>query len=266
MTTFSTVHSIERDGKDGPPIVIPPGGGKKVTYFRTTTWIDVLEDRYLLERWQERQVILGLIERTDLMLSAAAHRDDRDKLNDIAKEAKEAAKARAAANVGTAVHKLTELYDRGGSIGTIPGDYRRDLDAYIAATAPFNNLAIEEFLVNDDLKVGGTPDRVVEYGGVNYIADIKTGSVDFGVQKMGMQLAVYAHSQRYDPATGDRGDLTVDQRNAIIIHLPAGTGTCQPLWINIAAGWEDVQLARQVRESRKRRGLTAPLNVLTRTA
>ena len=46
----------------------------------------------------------------------------------------------------------------------------------------------------DDLKIGGTPDRIVEMDGEKYIADIKTGSIDFGVD--GLQPLARMHAQR----------------------------------------------------------------------
>ena len=41
----------------------------------------------------------------------------------------------------------------------------------------------------------------------------------------------------------------------LIIHLDAKTGACELIWIDIAAGWEAVQLAVQVKRWRARKGL-----------
>ncbi len=77
-----------------------------------------------------------------------------------------------------------------------------------------------------------------------------------------MQLAVYAHSRFYEIPTGQRTPLPeVSTQRGIIIHLPAGTGTCALHWVNIDAGWAAVQLASQVRTWRARKDLTTPLNV-----
>src|SRR5690606_25497180 len=85
------------------------------------------------------------------------------------------------------------------------------------------------------------------------------GSIEFGALKIAMQLAVYSRSVLYDPATRERTPLEVDQDRAIVIHLPAGQGRCELHWVDIAAGWEAVQVATQVRQWRKRRGLLTPL-------
>lgn len=260
MSTVTVPPEIGRD-RYGRPLVTPPGGGKPVPYTRCTTFVDALEDKYNLQKWQQRMVILGLVDRPDLLLSAAAHRDEKQQLNKVADDAIEAAKAHAAATVGTAIHALTQRIDAGQDIGPVPGEYQRDLDAYAKATTDLKVLHSETFTVLDDLKIGGTPDRVVEYDGERYIADIKTGSIDYGAGKIAMQLAVYAHSEFYDIPTGKRSPLPgVSGQRGIIIHLPAGTGTCALHWVNIGAGWEAVELAAQVRAWRARKDLTAPLD------
>src|SRR4051812_961950 len=184
---------VPRD-RYGRPLVVPNTGGKPVPYTRCTTFVDCLEDKFNLQKWEKRMVALGLADRPDLLLAAAAHRDDKNKLNEICDNAKEAAKASASATTGTALHALTEQHDRGQTLGVLPADAKADLAAYVAATEPFEHLGIEEFVVHDGFKIGGTFDRLVRYNGQTYIADLKTGSVDFGMGKIAMQLAVYARS------------------------------------------------------------------------
>jgi hypothetical protein len=251
---------IERD-RMGRPLVIPRGQeatGARIAYTRCTTFVGCLEDRYNLEKWQQRMVLIGISESPDLLLSAAAHRDDKTMLNSIAEEAQTIAKARSSATIGTAVHKFTADMDRGLEIGHVPGEWQRDLDAYKQATAMLHHRYVEQFMVQDDLCIGGTPDRIVELNGRNYIADTKTGDIE-RAGKIAMQLAVYANSDLYDIVTGHRTPIDIDRSNGIIIHLPAGTGTCQLYWVNIAAGWRAVQLAAQVRDWRSgQRKLTVP--------
>lgn len=257
-TPGQAAEDIQRD-RFGRPLVVPPEGGRPVAYTRCTTYVDALEDKYNLSRWQQRMVAIGMADRPDLVLAAGAHRDDRNELARIVDQAMDAAQAHAAAGVGTSLHRLTEQLDRGQIPGPVPEAYRADLDAYAAATAKLEIVDIERFSVLDELKIGGTPDRTVRYQGRGYIADIKTGSVEFGALKIAMQLAVYSRSVLYDPATRERTPLEVDQDRAIVIHLPAGQGRCELLWVDIAAGWEAVQVATQVRQWRKRRGLLTPL-------
>lgn len=262
MTTMTTVPpEIERD-RFGRPMIVPPGGGRKVPYRRCTTFVGVLEDTYNLSRWQQRNVALGLADRPDLLLSVAAHRDDKDRLNKICEDAAEAAKAHAAATTGTAVHALTEIVDRGLDLPVIPDGAAADLEAYRRATAGIEWLAIETGVVVDDLGVHGTPDRIGRLpDGRVVVLDLKTGSVDYGMGKIAMQLAMYAHGVPYDHTTGTRGEMPagLDLDTAVVIHLPAGSGRCDLLEVDIAAGWEGVGIAAQVWQWRGRKGLSRPL-------
>jgi hypothetical protein len=110
-------------------------------------------------------------------------------------------------------------------------------------------------VVNDALQVAGTFDRVVAVGDLRFIADLKTGGIDYAAAKIAMQLAVYANSERYDPETGARSPLAVNQERGLVIHLPAGEGQCSFHWADLKAGWEGVQLAAQVWAWRARKGL-----------
>lgn len=262
MTAFTTVApEINRDHW-GRPLVVPPDGGKPVPYLRATTLAGTLDDLYGLMSWKQRQTALGLADRPDLRLAVTAHRDDKRRLDAICEEAMQAAASTAAATTGTAIHALTELVDRGQDLPALEPAAAADLDAYRRATAELEVVAIEQFCVLDDLKVAGTPDRIVRWRGEHFIADIKTSQdLTYGAQKIAIQLALYAHAQAYDAATGQRTPLPqVNQRGAIIIHVPAGSGTAQLLWSNIARGWEAVDLALNVRAWRREVDLIAPFN------
>lgn len=260
MTTLTTVApEIARD-RYGRPLVVPPGGGKAVAYTRCTTYIDVLEDKFALTKWMMRMTALGLSTRPDLMLAVAAHREDKKALDRICEDAKEAAAASAAATTGTALHALTELVDSGRDLPVLPETAVADLMAYKTATRDLKAVHIEQFCVLDDLKVGGTPDRVVEVAGQRYIADIKTGSIEYGILKIAMQLAVYARAATYDIGTGTRGDHAASLERGLIIHLPAGQAMCSLHWVDLEVGWQAVQVAGAVREHRKTKfgDITAP--------
>jgi hypothetical protein len=258
-STITTVApEIPRD-RWGRPLVVPPGGGKRTAYTRCTTFIDCLDDRWALEQWKQRMTAIGIADRPDLLLAVSAHRDDKKQLNGICDQAIEAAKATAAATTGTALHALSELVDRGQDLPVLPDAARADLDAYKTAMEPFEVIDIEQFVVHDGLKVGGTFDRLVRWNGVTMIADLKTGSsIDYSLGKLAMQLAVYSRGQRYDIDTGQRTPLDAHQGTGIVIHLPAGQARCDVRFVDLNAGWEGVQLAAQVREWRKRKGFTAP--------
>lgn len=253
---------IPRDRWDRP-LVIPPDGGKPKPYARCTTFVSALESHHTLTLWEKRMVALGLSERADLLLAVAAHRDDKRELNKICDQAKEAARASSAATTGTALHALTERVDRGQPLPALPESAADDLAAYTQATRNIEVVDIERFGVEDQLCVGGTWDRVFNIAGQYYIGDIKTGNIEAPAMKIAMQLAVYAHATPYDWTSGTRKpyDFTLNQERGVVVHLPAGTGTCQLHWIDIAAGWQAVQLAREVRQWRSKKDWYEPLEL-----
>jgi hypothetical protein len=241
-------------------MVMPPNGTKRVAYRRATTFVGCLDDTNGLMKWMSRQVALGMGQRKDLVLAAAAADPaDKKKLGEIADKAAEHAKGISgdAAETGTALHSLTERIDRGLPLGVIPSEYKADLEAYRRATEAIEFVGIEEFRVHDQWKVAGTADRKGVLHDRTMIMDIKTGSIDYP-HKMAMQLAMYSRSVPYDIATDTRGtDATpVDLNRGVIIHLPAGQGRCELFEIDIAVGWGACLIARQVWDWRGRKEIT----------
>lgn len=248
---------IDRD-RYGRPLVVPKAGGKPVAYTRATTIANSLDDPSALTAWKMRMAAIGLTVRSDLLLAISAAQEDKMAINKYIEDAMEVAGASRAATIGTALHSFAEKLDLGQDIGPIPDEWAADLVAYQKATEQLNKIFIEQFCVLDKYKIAGTPDRVVEYKGERFIADIKTGRIDHP-NNIAIQLAIYANGSPYDVATGRRGSWgDVNKDKAIIIHLPAGTGLCKLVWIDIAEGWKGVQFAMKVREWRDKKGLATP--------
>lgn len=248
---------IPRD-HNGWPLVMNQAGTTRLKYRRCTKFIDVLEDQYNLERWKQRNIVWGLAQSPDLILQATSVANpevDKSVLNGIAWNSLQRARTEAAATTGTALHKLTERIDRGETLGRVPDPHGADLRAYEQAKKrhQLEYLFIESFRVHDGWQVAGTTDRIVKIDGRYYIADIKTGSIDWGSGlKMAMQLAMYRHSRPYDIATDTRGEdpVFIETDKAVIIHLPAAQGKCELHWINTKKGWEACQTAYKVWEHR----------------
>ena len=248
---------IPRD-RFGRPMILAPDGKKRIPYRRCTTFVGCLDDMNGLMKWKARQVAYGMGQRSDLVLAAAAaNPDDKTKLHDIAEKAAEAAKSSAAADIGTALHGLTERIDRGQELGAVPAEYQPDLEAYRQATKSIEWLDIETFRVHDDWQVAGTADRIGLWRGRPTIMDIKTGSIDYPA-KMSMQLAMYSRMVPYDIATDSRTHdrQPVDPNYGIIIHLPAGQGVCNLYEIDLTKGWGACLIARKVWAWRATKNLT----------
>jgi len=237
----------------GRPLIIPPGGGAPVAYRRCTTFIDVLADRSALERWKQRKTAIGLAARKDLLLRVQTSKNDNKTLDKVCEWALQAAGSDSSANIGTAIHELTEQIDR-GETPEIPEAFAKDIQAYLHAVKHMTMAAIEVFVVNDDLKVGGTFDRIVVVGRDRIVADLKTGSITFDAGKIAMQLAVYANSHEYNIETGERTPLNVNLEHGNVIHLPQGEGRCSILDADLVEGWVGAQLAADVWAWRAKKG------------
>lgn len=253
------------------PLVIPPGGGKPVPYTRCTTYIDVLEDKYNLQKWMQRMVAVGIASRPDLHLAAASMASDPDgnktQLNELCESAIEAAKASAKATIGTALHAYIERINRREDPGIIPAQYQPHVDAYrrVERLLGFPR-TVERFCVHDDLQVGGTPDLIApsvagEEG--PFVCDLKTGpaTLKYGALKVAMQLAVYARSNLYNPETGRRQPHRARTNKGLVIALDSDTAQVGLHWVDLEAGWEAVQVCTRVREWRKRKNLLSDLDV-----
>jgi hypothetical protein len=234
-------------------------------YTRATTFAGVLDDRHNLELWQQRMVATGLVARPDLLAAAAADFDDKNRLNQICEDAIEAAKGKAKANLGTALHTMTERVDRGENF-VAPAPWDKDIAAYREglAAAGLRVLPgfIEGIVVNHKLDVAGTFDRIVGMDGrpLPKISDLKTGSVDHSWLSIAIQQAIYANAEElYDPGTDTTSPMPeVDKETSLIIHLPAGEATCTIYELDIAAGWEAAQVAIDVRKWRSHRKFAVP--------
>lgn len=252
-------------------LIAPRDGGKAKAYTRATTVADVLGDRYNLELWKMRQVAVGLTRRNDLLLKVAADENDKKTVNAACQEALDAAAAGAAANTGTALHRILERVDCGElTLAEVPElfadvveRYRSALDA---AGVEVVADACERIHVLDGLAepLAGMADRHVIVGGQRYIADIKTGSgIDYGAGGFAVQLAIYAHATSlYDYVTETHAEPPpLDRERGLIIHVPAAGGDVTLHWLDIAAGREALDHALWARSWRKRKGLLVPFEV-----
>lgn len=251
VTQLATINSEAKPERDkfGRPR-IKRADGSAVYYTRCTTFVSAHEDQTLLTKWKSRQVALGLSLRDDLRLAFLAHREDRTEMDRLCSEAMDYAEAHAKATKGTAMHSICEQHDRGQQVTGLPVEAQTDLAAYAAATLDLTHVQIEQMTVHDEWKIAGTPDRVVEWMGRRYIADLKTGRIDYGAGKIAAQLAVYSRSLAYDHATGTRYEHGADQDRGIVIELPVGSGECRLHWVDLNAGWSIAQVCKKVREVR----------------
>lgn len=237
------------------PLIIPPNGGDPIAYTRVSTLAKTLDDLNMLMAWQCRKTAEGLLRRPDLMtrLAGVLANGDPDTdyatkrlVNHVTTEAREAAGASKGSSAGTGFHALTEAIDRGMEPLFVPESDKPRLEAYRRATAGHEMLDIETFVVADDVRGAGTFDRLIRCpDGKVRVGDLKSGKseADYPFSTT-LQLAIYAHGKRYDPATGKRTWLhpDLDLREGLLIHLPA-TGGCRLITLDLEKGWRAARAA-----------------------
>lgn len=263
---------FRRDGY-GRPIVGQPDG-KAIAYTRSSTAAKAIEDDYNLNQWAQRNVAYGLAHDASLAARVLAvggspstwGKDEKAKVGEVVEAAHTAAKAHARADIGTAVHKMTEDDDRGLPIS--PGPYLPDIEAYRERKAALGIITHAEWIecrmVSDILRMAGTADRIVTVTEDSplrrwmheddeaLISDLKTGrSVDFGGLSMAAQLAAYASGHLYDPREDVRLPTPrLSKVCGLIIHLPAGEGRCTVYRADLVKGLAAAHLANAVRATR----------------
>jgi hypothetical protein len=240
------------------PLIIPPGGGQPVAYTRVSTLAKALDDLNQLMAWQCRKTAEGLVRRPDLLTRTAGALANGDPdtdwqtkrdLNSVCEQAREAAGASKGSSAGTGFHALTEAIDRGEEPLFVGDSDRARLDAYRAATEGYSALDAEVFVVCDELHTAGSFDRLwLTPDGRVVVGDLKTGKseADYPLATA-MQIAIYAHGKRYNPATGERRvlDEHLDLTTGLLIHMPP-SGGCRVIPLDLEKGWEAAKVAAHV--------------------
>lgn len=263
-----TPFMVPRDNW-GRPKIVPPDGGKPVSYTRASTVAKTLDDTYALQKWMQRQVIIGLNARPDLQALASSTLVvgvDKDRLNDIAAQAMDAAASSASANMGTALHEWCEqidMYDI--PVEKAPNQIQPALNSYVQAlrSNDIQPIEAETFVVLDDLKIGGSFDRLYRMpDGRVIVGDIKTGdhAATFGAGAVAVQMALYANAKRYT-GTEERSDLhpDLDRTTGLLVHLPQSTSECALYLVNLEAGWEAAKTAAWIHGDWRKRKPVKPL-------
>lgn len=258
---------IKRDRYGRYMLPDPEGksNGRRIPWTRATTVAKTLSDTYALSRWGERQVVKGIGVRADLhALAASTPVSDTERLDSIAKQAKDAALSQQGANLGSALHSFTESMDRGLD-PYVPDQWKPDVDAYQRSMKAWELTVvpsmIERVVVLPELRIAGTLDRIVRYAqrpGEMFIGDLKTAKrVDYSQGEIAIQLALYANAPlMWNPETDQYEDMPPIAKDiAWVMHLPVGVHECDILQSKIDEGWEAVQHALFAREWRSRRNL-----------
>jgi hypothetical protein len=222
-------------------------------------------DTYNLDRWKERQIVEGMSIRPDLVQLAISvgrapeTREGKDTLNTIAWKASQAAKVTDGANLGTAMHNMTEAVDRGADPASfpLPEPYRSALLRYaeLRRVNGYRSVEIERTVRIPELDWCGSFDRIDTIEGLgamlgggpdSVIVDVKTEAEPwkYGGMKITGQLASYAHADAmWVPGVGWVEMPEVRRDVAVVINVRDGDAV--PYFVNIGDGWRDAQRAAE---------------------
>ncbi|WP_195167143.1 hypothetical protein [Mycobacteroides abscessus] len=221
--------------------------------------------------WSSARAMIGVVKSDSIHAQVAhlvsAHEDPwavpaaKKPLKELVERARSLGGADDAAGAGTAFHGLAEVKDEGRDPEFVPKQLAPWLEARAVALEEFDPVLIEPFIVCDELKAAGNPDRYLLHKptGIVYAADDKTGSSepDFPL-KVSIQVAIASRGVLYDQKTGKRTPIKCDQDKGLLIHTPIKDKRprCNLYWLDLKAGWEYAKLAVAVREARKMPKLT----------
>lgn len=238
----------------GRYLIPHPDTGKEKAWTRSTTFAKSISDTYALSQWGLRMCLLGATQRPDIVRRAHGKhvKVDKQLLDELTAELKNAAGAKVAANDGTAMHSFTEMADRawhspGGPrsvLEQVPEDCREMVEAYIrlleeTGLEPVPGL-IEFTTVVKQYDVAGTSDNCYKVTkpltlrigrgevrlepGEYVIGDKKTGKdLDYGWQEIVIQLATYAQGINTAGVWDRKEEVWIpDPLNGAKVRLDAG--------------------------------------------
>ena len=242
----------------GRPLVVPAAGGKPKPYARVSSFGQVLENQFGLNKWKQRMVVLGAIDRPDLMQLATAAKGDDRKLDGLVEQMLDAGGASRAANTGTAIHDILAQIDTGDlALDEVPDQFMAQARAWHDLLEAHGLQPVPEMVelqvVNDRFEAAGSADNICRTAdGRLVLVDKKTGK-KIGQRPLAymVQLAIYATSDQYDVETGQRTPLGVDDTVAYIAHVPASGGDAALYEIDVAEGLRLAELAADAKRAEK---------------
>lgn len=245
--------------------MLPDESGEYSGWTRATTFASTLAESYGLRLWEQRMVVWGLSRRPDLLALAntVSGPEDKKALGAIVTSAHEAAGTKAKANLGDAVHKACEEYDRGNPV---PEMHQRDVSAYASALHDHGYTVlpegIERIVIVPQYHVAGRFDRLVRCPDSKIrVLDIKTGNLDYASVEFAVQLSLYANASAvWDSQTKQYVPMPpIATDYAIIAHIPSGSAVCEMMRVNIDVGWALTRLCAEVRDAVKIKHLITPM-------
>lgn len=245
----------------GRPII----GGR--AYTRASSLGKFVESEEALVKWKLRMALIGVTSDAIAVDEVRALTpDDKAELNRLVDEALDRAKAGDAARRGTLMHTATEKFDLGleAAFSDETEEFVACYDALLRAHH-LTPLAAELFVVDEELQVAGSLDRLLQGPRKAVIGDLKSSGVTAprysGISWATQIGGVYAHARPYCHERGllEWADLDLPEPSkdvAVVMHVPAAEPQRAGLYrVDVKKGRELARLACAVRDARTQNNL-----------
>jgi hypothetical protein len=270
LTEFETPEHPDFQRANGAPMVLNKEGNR-VRLSRPSNYAKPLDDESALTNWRIDTACIGVAnDRAIQAQYVACKRDDREQLKALREAALRAGRGSEGADIGTALHAMSERWERQDESFNPPEPYASKLQAYSDELARCGLVSemFEFHTVNLDYGSAGTADRLYKVtrdlvapngdlieAGVLVIGDLKTNKrLDYSLASYAVQMALYAQGELYDVATDQyRPTPPIHQRWGVLVWLPSEDPEprCEALWVDLEAGNYGAWLAQEVKNWRK---------------
>jgi hypothetical protein len=182
-----------------PPISDPTA--KRIGWTRATTLVKTVSDMFLIDRYHQREIMIGLAKREDLYdRVCATDFDDKDALNALALDVHgggqvgprlrrqrgghRLSRRHGAARPGRPARPAAEVGRQDESVSGLYGRARLHVQSTVDRTSGGVRA----------IPGGGTFDRIGTRAGVHYVDDVKSQKTFYTWWEIAMQLAIYANA------------------------------------------------------------------------
>jgi hypothetical protein len=276
---FETQEKPDFARANGAPMVMIDG--KRERYSRPSAFAKPLDDESALTNWRIDTACFGVA--GDKALQAryvAAKREDRKTIAELREASIQAGRGAQAADVGTAIHSMSERWEDPNDDFQPPDPYLSALRAYTLEMTRLGlrSVRVECAFVTTEYRTAGTADRIYELtlplvvptgeilpAGTLVIGDLKTSkTLEYSMGGFAAQLALYAQGKLYDVVDDEFIDTPeINQDWGLIAWIPSNqeAGHCEMIWVDLQAGNHAAWLAHMVKEYRKQWRRSEPTRV-----
>lgn len=245
----------------GQPIIPHPETGIEQAWIRATTVAKALDDGGGLINWTGAMVAAGAYLRPDLAGKLGARwpmtDENKGEIYGLVEELKDAGGGSIGRNAGDTLHEMLRRINLGEKFTPMrpwADDIRAERDLMARAGITIRPDHVERTVCLPEFGVAGSFDFLADKAGELLVADYKTGKLgDYSWAAWVTQLALYANATHlYDWATGTFSPMPpVSRTRALIVSVPAGTGTAELYVVDIEPGLRAIKAALWVRDWRK---------------